>query len=368
MKRRIFGTVILGISAAVLVACGGGGDSPVASVTTNMTVTPAKGAIYGALATIYQANGTTSLNTGTTGAVSPATGTVAGAATINVGNYSGVAFVKVTGNATATYYDEKTNSDTASFGTTASLVSAVPAITAGTAGDAGVTPFTTMAAKLAGVDTDTLGTAGAVPAGFTKNTALEGGARVLLALGLPSTYNIFAKPTPATKAVPTPADPLSNILASMGKNTTSASALELFSTMITNTPKASVGTDGTTSLSAAQVTSFTTAFTAFKAAFDTAAASAGITPAAAQLNPSTATLATAVTALDAAVKATTTTTAATTTTTAATTTTTAAATTTTTKAATTTTVASTTTTTKAASGSGSGTGSGSGSGSGTGSF
>ena len=340
MKRRIFGTVILGISAAVLVACGGGGSDAV--VSTNMTVTPAKGAIYGGAATIYSANGTTSLGTADTGATS-------GTAVINVGNYSGVAFVKVAGKATgATYYDEKL-ATTATFGATASLVSAVPAITAGSAGDAGVTPFTTMAAKLAGVDISTLGSAGAVPAGFTKATAIEGGARVLLALGLPSSYNIFAKPTPATAAAPTPTDPLSALLAKMAANS-SSNALTLFNDIISSTPKATVGTDGTTTVTFDSTA--TAAFTAFKTAVDTAAASlpTPITTTASKLAPSSTELTAAKDALTAAVAATTTTAAATTTT----------------AAATTTTVASTTTTTAAASGSGSGTGSGSGSGSGTG--
>jgi hypothetical protein len=161
-----------------------------------------------------------------------------------------------------------------------------------------------MAAKLAGVDIATLGAAGAVPSGFTKATAIEGGARVLLALGLPSSYNIFAKPTPATAAAPTPTDPLSALLAKMGANA-STDALTLFNNIITSTPKSTVAADGTTSVTFDSTA--TAAFTTFKTALDTAAASlpTPITTTASKLAPTASEMTAATTALTAAVNATT---------------------------------------------------------------
>jgi len=228
MKRRLLGAALLGLSAAVLVACGGGGGSPAA---TNLTVVPAKGAIYAATATAYQADGKTSAAAGTTTAKGL---TDAGKVTLNVGSYSGIVLLNVAGNASAQYYDEVSKKEQ-SFTADDNLVSA---ITPKAGASVGVTPLTTVAAKLAGIDSDKLGKSTFVaPTTLTADTVLEGAVRALFILGLPADFNIFAAPTPATDDT-APTDPYGALLFNLGKNATGGSALAYFKTAIAAVPVA----------------------------------------------------------------------------------------------------------------------------------
>jgi hypothetical protein len=269
MKRRLLGAALLGLSAAVLVACGGGGGSPAA---TNLTVVPAKGAIYAASATAYQVDGKTTAAAGTTTAKGL---TDAGKTTLNVGSYSGIVLLNVAGSSSAQYYDEKLNAD-ANFPATANLVSAIPSVTAGASTSVGVTPLTTMAAKLAGIDPANLGKSTFVaPGKISADTLLEGAVRTLLLLGLPADFNIFAAPTPATNST-APTDIYGQLLFNLGKNA-SVSALDLFFNATTGMlsdavlPVAKVSADGviTVTFTQAQKDAFKAFNTAIKAAAPT---------------------------------------------------------------------------------------------------
>ena len=292
MKRRIFGLTLVSVATAVLVACGGGGSSTPSSST--LSVVPAKGAIYAADVTVFQSNGTTSAGTGTTAAKTDTTN--AGKSSVNIGSYSGISVVQVKGNPTAQYYDEGTNAD-ASFAAANILVSAVQA----GATSAGVTPLTTMAARLSGIDTDKLGTAGAVPAGLTADNITEGGARLLLALGLPADFNIFAVPTVIKSASDIAgADANARLIALIGQSAGSGGALAYFNNLIAKTPKATIGTDGKLAVAAG---TWAADFAAFKTASDNAAARIGVTTKASNFAPSATELTAAVAALKTAVTA-----------------------------------------------------------------
>jgi len=291
MKRRLLGAALLGLSAAVLVACGGGDGSPAA---TNLTIVPAKGAIYSATSTAYQADGKTTAAAGTTNAKGI---TDAGKVTLNLGSYSGVVLLNVAGNDASKYYDERTDKDE-SFPSTANLVSAVGSVTSGAS--VGVTPLTSIAAKLAGIDPSTLGKSTFVaPGKLSADTILEGAVRALFLLGLPADFNIFAAPTPATNST-APTDVYGALLFNLGKNTTSASALAFFQDAISNVPVATVAADGTITVTFTDAQK--TALTTFNAAVKKAAPT-GITVSAPNFAPTKDEIASSVTKLKAAVAA-----------------------------------------------------------------
>lgn len=294
MKRRIFGAAVIGLSAAVLVACGGGGGV----TANNLTVVPAKGAIYAAGATAYQADGKTTAASGSTDAK---TGSAPGKTTLNLGSYTSIVLLNVAGNTTSKYYDEKTDKDE-SFPATANLVSAIATYSAGSS--VGVTPLTTIAAKLAGINPATLGTSTFVaPGKLDADTILEGAVRTLLLLGLPADFNIFAAPTPATNST-APTDVYGQLLFNLGKNTTASSAFELFFNSTTGIfaqiPVATVAADGTITVSFTDAQK--AALTTFNAAVK-AAAPSGITVSAPNFAPTPLELTAAKATLKAAVAA-----------------------------------------------------------------
>ena len=128
-----------GLAALLLAACGG---TPTPATVSNMVITPAKGACLGCTVSVYSKAGVL-LASGTTNATT-------GKITLDTAGNIDLLLVKVTGNATAKYFDEKSGTEQ-SFASTASMVTVVPSFSSG--GEIGVTPLTSMATKLAGVDT-----------------------------------------------------------------------------------------------------------------------------------------------------------------------------------------------------------------------
>jgi hypothetical protein len=213
-----------------------------AELAYELTVVPLKGAIYGATVTAYEANGSTVLASSSTAAK---TATAAGKATllIPVAKASSPIIIQVQGSSTTTYFDEKSAVD-AAFPSTAQLVTVMGSLSG--ASSIGVTPLTTMAAKLTGIDISSLGKAGAAPAGLKSDTAVEGAARLLLALGLPSDFNIFATPALIkSNADLSQSDAYSGLIGMLGSKTAATSSLALFSEIIASTPVAAVAANGT---------------------------------------------------------------------------------------------------------------------------
>ena len=216
------------ISAAILGACGGGSDP----VITKLNVTPALGAVYGGTVNIYSSNGTL-LGTATTS-------TSDGKATVDMANYTlgSPIIVKVTLSAGASYFNEKTGTNTTvTAANPVSLLSVLPAVAAGQA--VGVTPITNMAAKLAGVTADTVGST-PLTSPVSADAIYTAVAKTNLILGLPAATNILAAPVPATAAAPTPTETLGKVLASIAKNTTATDPVAQATALA-----AAVKTDGT---------------------------------------------------------------------------------------------------------------------------
>lgn len=269
-----------------------------AEMAYELTVIPLKGAIYGATVTAYEANGTTVLASSSTAAK---TSTAAGKATllIPVAKASSPIIVQVQGSSTATYFDEKSAVDSA-FSATTKLVSVLGSLQ--NTSSIGVTPFTTMAAKLSGIDISSLGRTGAAPSGLKSDTAIEGAARLLLALGLPSNFNIFSPPT-VVKSIPDIAlsDGNTALVGFLGANTTASSSLVLYSEAIDNTPLATVTSDGKTTVTfnLAQQT----ALTVFASTVSRMATNIGFTTSAPNFAPTAATITAPVAALKTAIPA-----------------------------------------------------------------
>lgn len=183
-RRIVLATSL--VAAAVLVAC----SSSDSASTTNLTVTPALGAVYGGQVDVYNSSGGL-LGTGTTSATT-------GSANLVLNGYvTGTPIiVKLTMINGSSYYDEKSTlvkPVTVAAGTAAtSLLSFAPSVTSGAA--VGVTPASHMAAKLAGLSTTTL-TGGATLSATTITKAV-GAANLIL--GLPSGTNLLKAPVPAT--------------------------------------------------------------------------------------------------------------------------------------------------------------------------
>jgi len=242
MKRRIFGLTLVSVATAVLVACGGGGSSAPVASTSSLSVVPAKGAIYGATVTAYGPNGSTSLATGTTAA---STATNPGKASLDIpaANATGLVIVKVAGNSNATYFNESTGLPVAMSDSTV-FATVLSSVTSGAS--AGVTPFTTMALKLAGVNVSSLGSSSYTAPTLTAADINKAGARVLLALGLPTDFNLFAAPTAATTTTD-PTDLYGALLAQMSKNA-GADPLTYFNNLIRDTPIVPAGTTDMTTV------------------------------------------------------------------------------------------------------------------------
>lgn len=253
------------LTALLLAACGG---TPTPATVSNMVLTPAKGACLGCTVSVYSQAGVL-LASGTTN-------TTTGKVTLDTAGNTSLLLVKVTGNSTAKYFDEKSGTEQ-SFASTASMVTVVPSFSSG--GEIGVTPLTTMAAKLAGVDTATLGSGTFVAQTLTAASIQDAGARTLLLLGLPPTFKLFAAPVPATLANPVPTDTYGGLLARLGATAaTGSSALALFDSFVAAVPKSTVSTAGAITAGAIAGTDLATLTTASTAVATAAAAHTAANP------------------------------------------------------------------------------------------
>jgi hypothetical protein len=274
ITKRTFSLGLTAAAIAALVACGGGSDP----VITTLSVTPVLGAVYGGTVNVYSNTGTL-LGTATTGAAD-------GKASVSLSNYTvgSPVVVKVSLAAGASYFNEKTGANvTITAANPISLLSVVPAVASGQA--VGVTPITNMAAKLAGLTADAVGT-GTLATTVTADAIYSAVAKTNLALGLPASTNILAAPVAATLAAPKPTETLGNILAVMAKNTASADPVAQATALA-----AAVKTDGTVDATkAAAITEVNTTLTdKTKATGVTIAIAAPVTaPTAAQLTTATA--------------------------------------------------------------------------------
>lgn len=210
LQKRGFLLATIAFSTLSLFGCGG----TVSTSTTSLSVTPVLGATYGADVNVYNASGIllgTAKTDGTTGK-----------ATVNLAGYSAgtPVILKVTLGAGARYFNEKTGAEvTIGSGSSVSLLSVMPAVTTGQA--VGVTPLTNMAAKLAGVTAEVLGST-PLSTTITATSIYTAVAKTNLALGLPAATNLTAAPTAATLAAPNPTETMGEILAVMARNTTAA--------------------------------------------------------------------------------------------------------------------------------------------------
>jgi len=204
-RRKTLSLTVSIVLAAALSACGGSDD--VTSAT--LEVTPALGAAYGASVTVFNGTTGTTLGSGVTGATS-------GTASIPlIGSTAGSIVVKVTLTPGSSYFDEKLNTTvTITSANTVSLLTALPALPTSTVKSVGVTPLTNMAAKLAGLDPSTSNVI------VTPAMATDGAARTVLALGLPTSFNITAAPQAAKSLTTLPTDVYGLLLAEMAKKAT----------------------------------------------------------------------------------------------------------------------------------------------------
>jgi len=298
MNRFLAGSAVL-LSAAFMVACGGGGGggggtaaTPTTTGTVASVITPAKGIIYGGIVTAYSADGKV-LASGETGSLTSAQ---PGKATLNIPtSATGAILIKVSGNANTTYFDESTGRNVS--GAELSLATAAASINS--VATVGVTPFTTMAAKLSGINTVALGTTSYVPpAAINAATIAEGASRTLLTLGLPANINLFAVPTPPSLANPTPAgDILASLLVTIAKSS-GLNANSTFAALIDSVPVSAVTSSG--AISPVAITN-TAAFTSANTAVAAAATSLGITVSVPNLSPSAASVTAVTTAVSNAI-------------------------------------------------------------------
>ena len=137
-NKRFIWVMILDFLFIILTACGGGGGGTPANLTSNssMVVTPSLGLINGADVKVTKPDGTQLGTTVKTNAT--------GKATITFSGYSGPIIVEVTGNATATYFDEALGIN-AAFAVGEKLRAALDSVKA----QAGVTPLTDIALQRA---------------------------------------------------------------------------------------------------------------------------------------------------------------------------------------------------------------------------
>lgn len=228
ITKRSFSIALTAAAIAALTACGGGSDP----VVTTLSVTPVLGAVYGGTVNVYSNTGTL-LGTATTSSTD-------GKASVNLTNYASGSpvVVKVSLSAGASYFNEKTGANvTITASNPVSLLSVLPAV--GSGQSVGVTPITNMAAKLAGLTADAVGS-GTLATAVTADTIYTAVAKTNLALGLPAATNILAAPVAATVTAPKPTETLGNILAVMAKNTTAADPVAQAAALA-----AAVKTDGT---------------------------------------------------------------------------------------------------------------------------
>ena len=243
---------VVAILLTLLSACGGN-SSITAVKTQSNTVTPALGASYNADVYVYAADGFTLLGEGKTNGTT-------GKSNVTLTGYTPgtPVIVKVVLDPAkgATYFDE--NQPTLASVPPSSkftMLSILPSATSGQ--DFSANPLTNMAAKFAGIGADSLGTT-KLSTSLVADKVYEGVAKTNLALGLPTSTNILAPVTPASKANPTPSGTVSNLLvvmatASLGQTldpiqraTILASAIKADGTI--DTTKSSTFTDLNTAL------------------------------------------------------------------------------------------------------------------------
>lgn len=226
-KKYLSAALVVGI-AGFLTACGGSSDP----VITKLSVTPVLGAVYGGTVNVYNNSGAL-LGTATTS-------TNDGKANVELSNYTdgSPVIVKVTLNAGSSYFNEKTGTNTVvTAANSVSLLSVLPAVGAGQS--VGVTPITNVAAKLAGLSADTVGST-VITTPITADAIYTAVAKTNLVLGLPVATNILAAPVAATATAPTPTETLGKVLATMAKNTSSSDPVAQ-----ANALASAVKTDGT---------------------------------------------------------------------------------------------------------------------------
>ena len=231
-SKRRFLLAAVAFSALSLFGCGG----TTTTATTSLSVTPVLGAVYGATVSVYNASGVL-LGTGTTD-------TTTGKVSVTLVGYTAgtPVIIKVTLAPGASYFNEHTGTNvTVAAGSSVSLVSVMPAVTTGQA--VGVTPLTNMAAKLAGVTADLVGTT-PLTTTLTASSIYIAVAKTNLALGLPASTNLTAAPTAATLAAPHPTETMGELLAAMATATDpvtqAASLLAAVSTNGTGTNAAAI--------------------------------------------------------------------------------------------------------------------------------
>jgi hypothetical protein len=238
-SKRLFTLSFCAVGAAfILGACGGGGSDP---VITKLSVTPALGAVYGGVVSVFNSSGVL-LGTATTSATD-------GKAEVNMSNYSAgtPVVIKVNLPVGASYFDEKTGANVAiTSANTVSLLSVMPAVATGQA--VGVTPITNMAARLSGLTTSSPGTV-SLARTLTAESVYTAVATTNLVLGLPANTNILAAPAAATAAAPLPTETLGRVLAVMAKNTSAASAVAQANELVSAiTPQGTIDTTKTAAI------------------------------------------------------------------------------------------------------------------------
>jgi hypothetical protein len=235
VTKRQFTMSICAIGAALLISACGGSDP----VITKLSVTPALGAVYGGVVEVFSSTGTL-LGTGVTTRPD-------GKVVVNMTNYTSGSpvVIKVSLPVGAIYFDEKADGELTIDNTnTVSLLSVLPAV--GTNQSVGVTPITNMAAKLTGLDVETVGVTNFAFT-VTARAIYESVAKTNLILGLPATTNILVAPVPASEAEPNPTDTMGLILAIMVRASTTDAISQ------SNALADAVKTDGTVDVTKTEV-------------------------------------------------------------------------------------------------------------------
>jgi len=222
LTKRTFSLALTAFAFAALSGCGGSSSdsapapapAPSPTVTRILSVTPALGAVYGGTVNVYSNTG---LLLGTA-----KTSETDGKASVSLSNYTlgTPVIVKVSLTAGSSYFNEKRGINVNVTAADAiSLLSVLPDV--GVGQSVGVTPITNMAAKMAGLTANAVGS-GALATTVTADAIYSAVAKTNLALGFPANLNILAAPVAPTVAAPNPTEPLGQILAVMAKNTIAA--------------------------------------------------------------------------------------------------------------------------------------------------
>ena len=223
LTKRSFSLALTAFAFAALSGCGGSSSdsapapapaAPAPTASRILSVTPALGAVYGGTVNVYSNTG---LLLGTA-----KTSETDGKASVSLSNYTlgTPVIVKVSLAAGSSYFNEKKGINVNVTAADAiSLLSVLPDVSVGQS--VGVTPITNMAAKMAGLTANAVGS-GALATPVTADAIYSAVAKTNLALGFPASLNILAAPVAPTVTAPKPTEPLGQILALMAKNTIAA--------------------------------------------------------------------------------------------------------------------------------------------------